>query len=104
DYVEAVLKKELPLLKDKNPKILEEPSCLGVADLGESGVNIAVIARCTENDVRSVNRFLNKEVLQIFYRNGINVPFPNVTVSELNTRGRKTMADFTDSSEETEQY
>ena len=91
-------------VRQKNPKILEDPVYLGVSELGDSGVDLLVMAKCSERDIRGVMRFMNKEVLQIFYRNGINVPFPNVTVSELNTRDRKTMADFVDSSEETEQY
>ena len=41
-----------------------------------------------------MNRFLNRELLQIFYRNGINVPFPNITVSKLDMEGRKTMEDY----------
>jgi hypothetical protein len=37
---------------------------------------------------------MNREILRIFYQNDINVPFPNVTVSQLHTEGRKTMADY----------
>ena len=37
---------------------------------------------------------MNENILRIFYKNGINVPFPNVTVSNLDTSGRKTMMDF----------
>ena len=33
DYVEAVLKRDLPELKEKNPAILEEPAYLGVSEL-----------------------------------------------------------------------
>ncbi len=100
EYVEAVLKKELPLLKEKNTNILDGPTYLGITSLGDSGVTILVIAKAFEKDVRGVNRYLNRELLQIFYRNGINVPFPNVTVSQLNAEGRKTIADFKDTSEE----
>ncbi len=94
DYVEAVLNRELPALRQKNPKILEDPVYLGVSELGDSGVDLLVMAKCSERDIRGVMRFMNKEVLQIFYRNGINVPFPNVTFSKLNTEGRKTIEDL----------
>jgi hypothetical protein len=47
-----------------------------------------------EKDIMSVKRFLNRELLQIFYRNGINVPFPNITFSALDTNGRKTIEDL----------
>ncbi len=100
DYVEAVLNRDLPELKEKNPNILDGPSYVGVTELGASGVKIGVMARCFEKDIKGVNRFLNKEVLQIFYKNGINVPFPNMTVSNLDVHGRKTIEDFVPKEEE----
>ena len=94
DYVEAVMERDLPKLKENNPKILEGPTYLGVSELAESSVNILIMCKCHEADIKGVNRYLNREVLQIFYRNGINVPFPNVTVSQLNMTGRKTIEDL----------
>ncbi len=94
DYVEAVLNRDLPALKEKNTKILDGPSYVGVTELGASGVTIGIMAKCSEKDVRGVNRYLNKEVLQIFYKNGINVPFPNITISQIDTSERKTIDDF----------
>ncbi len=93
-YVEAVLKRDLPLLKEKNPALLDAPVYLGVSSLSESSVDLMIIAKCAEKDVFNVNRYLNREVLEIFYRNGINVPFPNVTVSQLDVSGRRTIDDF----------
>lgn len=100
EYVEAVLARDLPALREKNPKILDGPTYLGISELGDSGVTMRIIARCSERDVRGVNRFLNREVLQIFYRNGINVPFNNVTISNLDPSPKKTMADFIREQEE----
>ncbi len=94
DYVEAVLARELPKLKEKNEKILDGPDYYGIKALGESGVTIMVGCSCIEQDVIGVSRYLNRELLQIFYRNGINVPFPNVTISNLDTSGRKTIDDL----------
>ncbi len=102
DYVEAVLKRELPLLKERNDKILDGPTYLGVSKLGESGVDLLIICKCFEKDIRGVSRYLNAEVLKIFYRNDINVPFPNVTISQLDMTGRKTMADFEKEEQEKE--
>ena len=82
------------LLKKKNPKILDGPIYLGVSKLGESGVDILIICKCHEQDILDMGRYLNREVLLIFYNNGINVPFPNVTVSELDASSRHTMADL----------
>lgn len=94
EYVEAVLKRDLPSLAEKNSQILYGPDYMGVQKLNDSGVDLLITARCAEQDILAVRRYLNKEVLQIFYRNGINVPFPNVTVSQLDMNGRKTIEDF----------
>ena len=103
EYVEAVMNRELPKLKDQNPRILDGPFYLGVSKLGASGVDLLVICKCREQDILDMGRYLNREVLQIFYRNGINVPFPNVTVSQLDTSSHKTMArDWVEESAEEE--
>ena len=96
EYVEEVLKRELPKVREKNPKIVDGPELLGVNALGDSGVTLSIMAKCNESDILSVRRCLNREVLQIFYRNGINVPFPNITFSTLETEGRKTIKDIKD--------
>ena len=94
NYVEAVLRRELPHLREKNPKISDGPTYLGVSKLGESGVDLLIICKCAEQDIFDINRYLNREVLMIFYNNHINVPFPNVTVSQLDMSDRRTYADF----------
>lgn len=94
EYVEAVLKRELPKLKEENPMILEAPEYLGVSNLGDSGVELIVTCTCNEKDIKKVTRYLNKGLLKIFYQNGINVPFPNITFSSLDMNGRKTIEDL----------
>ena len=80
DYVEEVLKREMPKLREDNPKIIDGPQLLGVGELGDSGVTMKIMAVCSEKDIKGVVRYLNKGILQIFYRNGIRVPYPHVTV------------------------
>ncbi len=94
DYVEAVLNRDMPAIKENNPQIIAGPVYRGVGELGDSGVELVITCSCAEADIIAVTRYMNKEILQIFYRNGINVPFPNVTISNLTTDDRKTMADF----------
>lgn len=103
EYVEEVLSRELPVLKEKNPKILEGPVYAGVESLGDSGVLLKIYCKCNEADILTVTRYLNREVLQIFYRNDINVPFNNVTISELKVDGRKTASDLAPGRSEGEQ-
>ena len=94
NYVEEVLRRELPKTREKNPLVLSDPIFLGVLGLGESGVQLLIICKCNEKDIESVKRYLNRCVLEIFYKYDINVPFPNLTVSSLETNKRKTMADL----------
>ena len=94
DYVEAVLDRELPALKDDNSKILDGPDYLGIGELGESGITLLIGCTCSEADLRSVTRYLNKALLQIFYRNNISVPFPQITISQREAGGRRTVEDL----------
>ena len=94
DYVESVLRHELPLLQEENDQILEGPTYIGISNLGESGIDLMIICKCSEHNIKGVIRYLNKALLQIFYRYSINIPFPNVTVSQLDMSDRKTMEDL----------
>jgi len=82
-YVEEVLNRELPLLKDANKDILSGPTYGGVSELNERGYAINVYARCTEQNVRSINRYLNKSLLEILSRNGIKIA--NLSLKILNS-------------------
>ena len=90
NYVEEVLNRELPKLREGNPRITGGPTYFGVQNLKDSGVELLICCNCNEQDILSVRRYLNKGVLQIFYDNGINVPFPNITISTLNNEAKKT--------------
>ena len=92
--METALRRDLPLLGKANPQILDGPTYAGVSQLGESGVDLLILCKCREEDIKNVSWYLNREVLQIFYRNDINVPFPNVTVSTLDASNRKTVDDL----------
>ena len=89
NYVEEVLNRELPKLREANKLITGGPIYLGVHSLKDSGVELLIACNCNEQDILSVRRYLNKGVLQIFYDNDINVPFPNITISTLNKEAKK---------------
>ena len=89
NYVEEVLNRELPKLRSANKLITGGPTYLGVQSLKDSGVELLIACNCNEQDILGVRRYLNKGVLQIFYDNGINVPFPNVTISTLEKEEKK---------------
>ena len=80
DYIEEVLKRELPKLREGS-LIMDGPTYLGVSKLGESGVELLVCCKCNEQDIYSVGRYLNRGILRIFQENGIETPFPKISVS-----------------------
>lgn len=83
ERVEEVLRRELPLLRQRLPKIISDPRYLGVSALSASSVDLKVIAPCKEQDRLQLCRDLNRELFLIFKRNDISIPFPQVTVSYL---------------------
>ena len=102
NYVEEVLKRELPKVRERDPRITGGPDFLGVTDLKDSGVQLLIACNCNEQDILQIRRYLNRSVLQIFYDNDINVPFPNVTISSINTESRKTFDDMLEEKKEKE--
>ncbi len=95
-YVEEVLKRELPKIPAKCPKMMAEPEYRGVDRFGDSGIELIFFCTCYERNISSVRRAMNRCLIQIFYDNGINVPSINVTISQLDTSGRKTVKDLPD--------
>ena len=93
EYVEEVLRRELPHIAEKNDA-LTAVEYIGVNELGESGIKLGIMGTCSEKDIVSVRRYLNRELLQLFYRNNIRVPFPHITFSSLDEEGRMTMEDL----------
>ena len=81
--IEEVISKALPEMKAHVPAIVEGPFYKGVQRLGESSVDIKLVAKCREEDKYQVERDLNREIKLLFDANGINVPFNQIV---LNTR------------------
>ncbi len=81
--VELIIKNNLERMKNAIPEIVEGPFYKGVDKLADSSVDLMFMARCKEADLYGVQRAMRRELKLIFDENGINVPFPQVTVSHL---------------------
>ncbi len=81
--VEQVIMKNLDKIKENIPEIIEGPYYKGVNALAASSVDLLFVAKCKEEDLYGVQRAMNRELKMMFDENGINIPFPQVTVSEL---------------------
>jgi small conductance mechanosensitive channel len=81
--IEEVIEAALPEMKKNIPAIVEGPFYKGVQSLGESSVNIKLVAKCKEEDKYQVERDMNRELKILFDANDINIPFNQIV---LNTR------------------
>lgn len=81
ERIEKIISDNLPAIKEKIPAIVEGPFYKGVAELGDSAVNLLFVAKCKEADIYQVQRDLNREIKIVFDDNNVNIPFPQVTVS-----------------------
>lgn len=82
ERVEYILRQELPKMKERIPSILDGPFYKGVTELGESSVNIKIVAQCKESDRPQLMRDLNREVKLLCDKYDINIPFPQVVLNQ----------------------
>lgn len=82
ERVEYILRQELPRMKERIPSILDGPFYKGVTELGDSSVNIKIVAQCRESDRIQLMRDLNREVKLLCDKYEINIPFPQVVLNQ----------------------
>lgn len=81
EKVEALLKKEFPVIRQKLPEIAEGPYYKGVISLGDSSVIIRILVQCLESDRVQLTRDLNREILLLFNKHHITIPFPQIVIN-----------------------
>ena len=82
ERVEAILKDNMPKIKENIPEIVEGPFYKGVSEFGDSAVVLRFIAKCAEGERFQVERDLNRQFKLLFDKNNINIPFPQVVVNQ----------------------
>lgn len=80
EAVEAIISDNLDKMGKAIPAIIEGPFYKGVAELGESGVNLLFVAKCKEDDIYQVQRDLNRQIKIVFDDNNVEIPFNQVVV------------------------
>lgn len=80
--VEKIIEEHLPKMKEAIPAIIEGPIYLGITSFGDSSVNLKFIARTNESDKFSVSRLMNRELKILFDERKIEIPFPQVVLTE----------------------
>ena len=87
--VELIIRDNLETIRKNIPSIKEGPYYKGITSLSASSVDILIVAKCDEEEIYQVQRDLNREMKLLFDKNGINIPFPQVTVSQLEVKNEQ---------------
>ncbi|MCR5655651.1 MAG: mechanosensitive ion channel family protein [Lachnospiraceae bacterium] len=82
DKVEGLLRKELDAMTGNVPYLIGEIKYLGVSKLTDNGVELFCMSHCHEAFRYRVERAINRRVLLMFKKNGIEIPYPQLTVHE----------------------
>lgn len=83
DYkrVERVLNRLAESIKESNPAVVEGPSVLGIANLGDYGYSFTIVGRTTPMEQWNLEREIRKRVKEEFDREGIEIPYPKMVIS-----------------------
>lgn len=80
ERVEAVIAENIGNIEASMATVAGEPVYLGVAKLGNNGVTLRFLAKCSERDRFQTERDLNRQLKLMFDKNNIRVPYPQVAV------------------------
>ena len=67
-------------IKDKIPNIVGDINLLGIERLDDSAIVFRIVAKCKPAKHYEVQRQLKKEFKNIFDKNGIKIPYPQMEV------------------------
>ncbi len=81
--VESLIHKNLVEMKKRIPEIIEGPYYMGIEALADSSVVVRLQARCDEINKNRVRRAMNREIKLLFDQEGINIPFNQLVVHEI---------------------
>ena len=77
-----LLREEFAKPDERIPEIIGLPEYLGVRRLDDKGVVLLVKIKSKESDRYGVMNAFNRKVYLMFRRNGIEVPFPQLTIHD----------------------
>lgn len=81
ERVEEVLAQNLESIGSQIVEAKEGPTYLGVSELGSSAVVLLILLKCSEEDIFSATRQLNRQIKLLFDKNNITIPYNQITVS-----------------------
>lgn len=87
DRAIRIIEEACEKVKENNDTILEGPSVLGITDLGDSGINIRIIAKTEPMNQWALERQLRKEIKKAFDAENIQIAYPKLIIQDRNSRG-----------------
>ncbi len=87
DRAIRIIEEACEKVKENNDTILEGPSVLGITDLGDSGINIKIIAKTEPMNQWALERQIRKEVKKAFDAENIQIAYPKLIIQDRNSRG-----------------
>ncbi len=82
DRAIKVIQEVCDRIKSSNDSILEGPSVLGITDLGDSGINIKVIAKTKPMEQWALERQIRKEIKKAFDEEKIQIAYPKFIIQD----------------------
>jgi len=89
ERVEALIVKECEKLPAKIPNIIDGPYYKGIDSVGQSSIDLLVLAFTTEDNRFQVTRDLNREFYLLFKRHDVQIPYQQITVNPQDEKERK---------------
>lgn len=80
DRAIKVIEEVLEKIKKTNDSIIEGPSVLGVTSLGDSSIDITIVAKTKPMEQWSLERQIRKAIKEAFDREGIEIPYSKIVV------------------------
>jgi small conductance mechanosensitive channel len=84
ERVIKVINEQLPKLRETNPEILEDPSCVGVINFSSSSIDLRVVAKTATEKQYGIERILRKEIKRVFDENDVSIPFSQIVLHHAN--------------------
>ena len=89
ERVEGLILRQIEEIKTKVPNISEGPYYKGIDAITSSSIDFLVICYCNEVDRFQVTRDMNREFYMCFKKNGIQIPFTQVTINPQDEKERE---------------
>ena len=88
ERLEGIFARELPLIKERLPQMIDGPWYKGISDFSSAGVSYTFACTCLAQYRFQVARDFKREIYQMFVNNNILVPFEQLVINKPDPKNR----------------